>query len=158
MLFRSIAPPPPVDLEPDPAPWEVEGDTVTIRCGKRLPPVGWSHVLCNSGFGWLTDESGAGLLWAGGNSREGKLTPWVNDPLAVGGQEKIMVNLNGQEFSVFAAGDGLPCTVTYRPGLARWEKKLPGAGLTAEGFVPVDDGRRVLRDRKSTRLNSSHWS
>ena len=144
-VTEEIVPPPPVDLEPDPAPWEMEGDTVTIRCGKRLPPVGWSHVLCNSDFGWLTDETGAGFLWAGGNSREGKLTPWVNDPLAVGGQEKIMVNLNGQDFSVFAAGDGLPCTVTYRPGLARWEKKLPGASLTAEGFVPVDDGRRVLR-------------
>lgn len=144
-VTEEIAPPPPVNLSPGPAPWEMEGDAVTIRCGKQLPPVGWSQVLCNPNFGWLTDESGAGFLWSGGNSREGKLTPWTNDPLAVGGQEKIMVNLNGQDFSVFAAGDGLPCTVTYRPGLARWEKELPGARLTAEGFVPMDSDRRILR-------------
>lgn len=142
---EGIAPPSPVRLSQDPAPWTMEGETVTIRCGESLPPVGWSQVLCNPSFGWLTDETGAGFLWSGGNSREGKLTPWANDPLAVGGQEKIMVNLNDEEYSVFAAGDGLPCTVTYRPGLARWEKELPGARLTAEGFVPVDDDRRILR-------------
>ena len=142
---EEIDPPSPVNLSPEPAPWELEGDTVIIRCGEKLPPVGWSQVLCNPSFGWLTDETGAGFLWFGGNSREGRLTPWDNDPLAIGGQEKIMVNLNGTEYSVFAAGDGLPCTVTYRPGLARWEKELPGAGLTVEGFVPADDDRRILR-------------
>lgn len=140
-----IDPPPPVRLAPGPAPWTMEGEAVTIRCGERLPPVGWSQVLCNSKFGWLTDETGAGFLWTGGNSREGRLTPWANDPLAVGGQEIIMVNLEGRDFSVFAAGDGLPCTVTYGPGYARWEKELPGASLTAEGFVPIDGDRRILR-------------
>ena len=151
---ESIAPPPPVRLSPGPAPWEMEGDTATIRCGEELPPVGWSQVLCNPEFGWLTDETGAGFLWSGGNSREGKLTPWANDPLAVGGLEDILVNLNGQDFSVFAAGDGLPCAVTYGPGFARWEKKLGEASktggqcpplLVAEGFVPLEENRRILR-------------
>jgi cellobiose phosphorylase len=139
------APPPPVRLSPDPAPWEMEGDTVVIRCGERLPPVGWSQVLCNAQFGWLTDETGAGFLWSGGNSREGRLTPWGNDPLAVGGQETIMVNLNGQDISVFAAGDGRPCTVTYGPGFARWEKRLENARLTVEGWIPPDKNCRILR-------------
>ncbi len=142
---ESISPPPPVHLSPGPAPWTMERDTVTIRCGDRLPPVGWSQVLCNQSFGWLTDETGAGFLWSGGNSREGRLTGWANDPLAVGGQEKIMVNLNGQDFSAFAAGEGLPCTVTYSPGFARWEKALPTGRLTAEGFVPIDSHRRIIR-------------
>ncbi len=151
---ETIAPPPPVGLEPGPAHWKMEGDRVSIRCGDRLPPVGWNHVLCNPEFGWLTDETGAGLLWAGGNAREGKLIAWANDPLAVGGQEKILISLNGQEYSVFAAGDGLPCAVTYGPGFARWEKKLgedSKAGghraplLAVEGFVPVDGNRRILR-------------
>ena len=116
--------------------------------------MGWSQVLCNPEFGWLTDETGAGFLWSGGNSREGKLTPWANDPLAVGGLEDILVSLNGQDFSVFAAGDGLPCAVTYGPGFARWEKKLGEATktgghcpplLVAEGFVPLEENRRILR-------------
>ncbi len=149
-----IAPPPPVHLSPAPAPWRMEGDTVILRCGTDLPPVGWSQVLCNPEFGWLTDETGAGLLWSGGNSREGKLISWVNDPLTIGGQEKIMVNFDGEEYSIFAAGDGLPCTVTYGPGFARWEKKLPGSleadgqkptVLVTEGFVPLEKNRRILR-------------
>ncbi len=151
---EEIAPPPPVALSAGPAPWEMEGDQVTIRCGEQLPPVGWSQVLCNPEFGWLTDETGGGFLWFGGNAREGKLTPWANDPLAVGGQEKIMVNLNGRDIPVFAAGDGCPCTVTYRPGLARWEKRLEETSktggqypplLVVEGFVPMDENRRILR-------------
>ena len=56
-----------------------------------------------------------------------------------------MVNLNGRDISVFAAGDGLACTVTYRPGFARWEKKLDGGVLTTEGFVPIEENRRILR-------------
>ena len=142
---ESIAPPPPVRLSCEPAPWTMDGDTVMIRCGEQLPPVGWSQVLCSPDFGWLTDETGAGLLWSGGNAREGKLTSWANDPLAIGGQENISVNVMGQEFSVFAAGDGLPCTVTYGLGFARWEKELPGARLTVEGVVPVDENCRILR-------------
>ena len=142
---ETVSPPPAVCLEPGPAPWTMEGDTVLIHAGERLPPVGWSQVLCNPEFGWLTDETGAGLLWTGGNAREGRLTPWANDPLAVGGPEQITVRIGEQEYSVFAAGDGLPCTVTYGPGFARWEKELPGGTLTTEGFVPLEENRRVLR-------------
>ncbi len=151
---EEISPPPPVRLSPGPASWEMEGDTVTIRCGENLPPVGWSQVLCNPDFGWLADETGAGFLWSGGNSREGRLTSWANDPLAVGGQEKIAVSLDGRDVSAFAAGDGLPCTVTCGPGFARWEKELRenlGTGgqrpplLTVEGFVPLEGNRRILR-------------
>ena len=140
-----IAPPPPVHLASGPVPWRMEGDTVVIRCGEHLPPVGWSQVLCNPEFGWLTDETGAGILWSGGNARERKLTAWTNDPLAIGGQETITVTLSGEEYSVFAAGDGLPCTVTFGPGFARWEKELPGGKLVAEGFVPLEENRRILR-------------
>lgn len=118
--------------------------TVLIRTGKALPPVGWSQVLCNSQFGWLTDETGNGLLWTGGNSREGKLTPWSNDPLAIGGPEKIMVSLEEKEWSVFADGDGCPCTVTYGPGFARWEKQMGTGRLVTEAFVPLIGTKRIL--------------
>ncbi len=142
---ESITPPPPVLLAPGPAPWNANEDgTVTIQTGKQLPPVGWSQVLCNETFGWLTDETGAGLLWTGGNAREGKLTPWLNDPLAVGGTERITLTLQGEERSVFADGDGCPCDVTYGPGFARWEKQMNGAVLVAEGFVPPKETRRVV--------------
>lgn len=141
---ESLAPPPPVELAPGPAPWCLEGDAVTIQTGEKLPPVGWSQILCNPDCGWLTDETGAGFLWSGGNARESKLTPWPNDPLAVGGPERILLELEGGEVSVFAAGDGLPCTVTYSPGLARWEKQVEGGTLVTRGFVPMGENCRVL--------------
>ena len=141
---EKIVPPPPVEVAPGPAPWRLEGDTVSIQTGARLPPVGWSQLLCNPEFGWLTDETGAGFLWAGGNAREGRLTPWTNDPLAVGGPERILLDLEGGEVSVFAAGDGLPCTVTYAPGAARWEKRLKNGTLLTRGFVPTGENYRAL--------------
>ena len=142
---EKLAPPPPVRCKPGPAPWSLEEDgSLVIKAGKHLPPVGWSQILCNPRFGWFADETGAGFLWAGGNSREGKLTPWENDPLAVGGREHITLTVGEEEYSVFADGDGSPCTVTYRPGLARWEKELGGARLVTEGFVPLEEDCRCL--------------
>ena len=127
------------------AAWEIGQDgSVTIRTGEGLPPVGWSQILCSARFGWLTDETGGGLLWAGGNAREGRLTPWQNDPLAVGGPERITLELDGAEYSVFADGDGCPCTVTYRPGGACWKKQLDGAALTTWAHVPQEGERRCL--------------
>lgn len=143
--LERIVPPRPVKLTSGPAQWRLNGDgTVTVQTGEHLPPVGWAQVLCNENFGWLTDETGAGFLWAGGNSREGKLSPWPNDPLAVGGPERIVLELEGEEISLFADGDGLPCTVTYGPGFARWEKRLGVLRLTTEGFVPRREDCRVL--------------
>lgn len=143
--LERIVPPRPVKLTSGPAQWRLNGDgTVTVQTGEHLPPVGWAQVLCNENFGWLTDETGAGFLWAGGNSREGKLSPWPNDPLAVGGPERIVLELEGEEISLFADGDGLPCTVTYGPGFARWEKRMGVLRLTTEGFVPRKEDCRVL--------------
>ena len=114
-----------------------------IFAGDKLPPVGWSQILCNEEFGWLTDETGNGLLWTGGNSREGALTRWRNDPLTVGGGERV--EFNG--VSVFADGDGLDCTVSYRPGEAVWKKKLPNGALTTRAWVPMEENRRYIAVR-----------
>ena len=100
----------------------------------------WSQILCNAEFGWLTDETGNGLLWTGGNSREGALTRWRNDPLTVGGGERV--EFNG--VSVFADGDRLSCVVTYRPGEVFWEKELPNGRLTTRAWVPMEENRRNI--------------
>lgn len=99
--------------------------------------MGWSQILCGESFGWLTDETGNGLLWRE-NAHEGRLTRWKNDPLAVGGEERLLLETGGICASVFADGDGLPCTVTYGPGFARWEKRFGETLLVTEGHVPPD--------------------
>ena len=141
---EDVPPPGPVDVSDCPADWSIEPDGVLkIFAGDKLPPVGWSQILCNEEFGWLTDETGNGLLWTGGNSREGALTRWRNDPLTVGGGERV--EFNG--VSVFADGDGLDCTVSYRPGEAVWKKKLPNGALTTRAWVPMEENRRYIAVR-----------
>ncbi len=109
----------------------------------NLPPLGWSHLLVNGHFGWLTDETGCGHLWYG-NARETPLTPWNNDPLAIGGPEWFLLTWQGETHSLFAGGDGLPVTVTYGFGWARWEKQWPGGTVRTTAFVPWDEDCRIL--------------
>ncbi len=44
------------------------------------PPMPWVNVVANERFGFLLSEAGAGYTWSR-NSRENRLTPWLNDPL-----------------------------------------------------------------------------
>lgn len=55
-----------------------------------------------------------------------------------------MVSLEEKEWSVFADGDGCPCTVTYGPGFARWEKQMGTGRLVTEAFVPLIGTKRIL--------------
>lgn len=117
---------------------------VSIRLTGVLPPLGWSHLLVSPGFGWLTDETGCGHLWRE-NAREGQITPWNNDPLAVGGPEWFLLTWKGDTHSVFGDVDGLPVTVTYGFGWARWEKEWPGGAVVTTAFVPWEgEGRYLL--------------
>ncbi|RIK70489.1 MAG: hypothetical protein DCC67_20660, partial [Planctomycetota bacterium] len=46
-----------------------------------LPPLPWTHVVANPQAGFIATERGAGYTWTA-NSRENRLTPWSNDPVA----------------------------------------------------------------------------
>ena len=124
--------------------WESGPDGEFIfHCGPQLPPVGWSQMLTNGSIGWMTDETGCGHLWQG-NAREHPLTPWNNDPLAVGGPERLFLLRQEERRSLFADGDGLACTVTYGPGFARWVKCWGKHTITTTAFVPIGRDARVL--------------
>ncbi|HXI13887.1 MAG TPA: glycosyl transferase [Thermoanaerobaculia bacterium] len=47
----------------------------------RWTPAPWVNVIANPDFGFFVSETGSGCVWAG-NSRENRLTPWSNDPVA----------------------------------------------------------------------------
>ncbi|MPM47192.1 hypothetical protein SDC9_93900 [bioreactor metagenome] len=100
-------------------------------------------MLCNKHFGWFVDETGGGHLWLE-NARENQLTPWPNDPLAIGGPEYFYLRTEGRLISLFADADALECTVTYRPGIARWEKRFGGRTVTTTAFVPMEQDVRFL--------------
>ena len=44
-------------------------------------PAPWINVIANPGFGFQVSAEGSGYVWAD-NSRENRLTPWSNDPVA----------------------------------------------------------------------------
>ncbi len=122
--------------------FRTEGE-FALQINGELPPLGWSQLLVNPRFGWLTDETGCGHLWFG-NSRESPITPWNNDPLAVGGPEWFLLRFQGMTHSVFASGDGLATTVTYGFGWARWEKEWTNGRVRTTAIVPWDSDRRLL--------------
>jgi cyclic beta-1,2-glucan synthetase len=65
----------------DPAGREYVIDVACERGLNRLPPMPWCNVLANEDFGSLVSERGAATTWSR-NSREHRLTPWSNDPIA----------------------------------------------------------------------------
>ena len=60
---------------------------VTLRHDQDTPAP-WSNILANPEFGTLVTSSGAAFTWAV-NSREHRLTPFDNDPIAEGTSEAI---------------------------------------------------------------------
>ena len=50
----------------------------------------WCNILSNSQFGTLLSQNSLGFTWAL-NSRENKLTPWENDPIADNGNELLLL-------------------------------------------------------------------
>lgn len=109
----------------------------------NLPPLGWSHLLVEPRFGWLTDETGCGHLWRE-NAREAPITPWNNDPLAIGGPEWFLLSWRGETHSLFADGDGCSVRVLYGLGWAEWEKAWGDDIVRTRAIVPWGEERRLL--------------
>ena len=124
--------------------WNFDREGVfALQLDGKLPALGWNQLLVNPGFGWITDETGCGHLWKG-NSREGPITPWNNDPLAIGGPEWFLLTLQGETHSLFADEDGLPVTASYGFGWAKWEKRWPAGIVRTTAFVPWDKDWRLI--------------
>ena len=49
--------------------------------GLRWPPMPWSNVIANENAGCIVTGAGAVTSWSA-NSRENRLTPWLNDPVS----------------------------------------------------------------------------
>ncbi|MCL2083400.1 MAG: hypothetical protein FWH04_09255 [Oscillospiraceae bacterium] len=101
----------------------------------NLPPLAWSHILSNRGFGALVTETGSGFsFWK--NSRENKITPWNADPLTAEGGVTLKARIDDKSFSLFASQDNIDCTVTYGAGWACWEKSIGQTTVKTTQFVP----------------------
>ena len=70
--------------------------------------------MANDSFGSIVTEQGAGFTWAD-NSRENKLTPWYNDPIAPPLGEIIYMidNETGELWSVTLNLLGMKMSTSY---------------------------------------------
>ncbi|MCM1054166.1 MAG: hypothetical protein NC394_01480 [Bacteroides sp.] len=71
----------------------------------------WCNILSNSQFGTLLSQNSLGFTWAL-NSRENKLTPWENDPIADNGNELLLLKL-GSSYCDMIRGSRAEFTPQY---------------------------------------------
>lgn len=118
------------------------------------PPMPWCNVVANERIGFVASEGGAVTTWAG-NSRENRLTPWSNDPVADPPGEALW--LRDEEAGVFwsplpaPAGSGAPFTVRHGLGYTIWSHETAGLAQEVTRFVPLEDPLAVCRVRIENR-------
>ena len=103
----------------------------------------WSLMLSNGRLGWLAADTGCGNLWLG-NAREGRLTPWLNDPLAIRGPEEVSLLRDGRSISLMADADDVPTEILFGFGFIRWRRWIGGTEARLTGFIPPREDRRYL--------------
>ncbi|HEX2210515.1 MAG TPA: hypothetical protein VHG93_22740 [Longimicrobium sp.] len=135
--------------------FSADGREYVIRFGEGehgpvRPPLPWSNVIANEDAGFLVSESGAASTWTA-NSRENRLTPWSNDPVADPHGEALY--LRDEEAGVFwsptpgpAPGDG---AYEARHGFGYTTFRHVSQGLAQETttFVPRHDPVKIVRLR-----------
>ena len=119
------------------------GRSFEFDAGASLPARPWQQLLTNGHLSYLATDCGSGNLWLE-NAREMPLNPPPGLPEAITGSETLWAEYGGKRISLFAANDGLPCHVSYSPGLAVWEKELGGRRVKTSAFIPSGIDARVL--------------
>ena len=136
--------------------FNADASEYVIRIGRdadghlRLPPMPWSNVVANERCGFVVTEKGAGCLWSR-NSREHRLTPWRNDPVADPHDDAFYIRdeASGGSWSVLpgpAPGDG-DYEVRHGFGYSTWRHQSNGWVQEACLFVPKSDPLRIARIR-----------
>lgn len=120
----------------------------------RLPPMPWTNVLANPGFGVVVSETGATATWAG-NSREHRLTPWCNDPISDPPQEAFFIRDedSGRFWSLLPAAANAPVNheVRHGQGYSIWRFEFDELAIECCMFVLRTESARVMRVRLGNR-------
>lgn len=118
---------------------------MSIQKGQRTP-LPWSNIIANSSFGFLVTESGGGYTWAE-NSREFKLTPWVNDPVS-DKQGEIFYVKDMEENCIWSltpmpAGCGRQYTVRHGHGYSVFESTGNGIEQSLTMLAALDSQVKI---------------
>lgn len=133
-----------------------EDNEFSFYVNNVLPPRAWGNILTNGALGYFATDCGTGHLWYE-NARECPINLWLNDPLAVSGNETLALQTEEELVSLFAT-PGADCRVTYGFGYARYEREIGGEGVSLEVFIPENRNARIflIRSRAVTPL-TLHW-
>lgn len=112
--------------------------------GADETPMPWANVIANAHFGTIITASGSAHTWAG-NSRENRLTPFANDPVADPTGEALFVrdDETGESWcptpGPMARSTPDRCVVRHTAGLTRFCRTTHGIGHELDVFVDADD-------------------
>ena len=127
-----------------------DGSEYVLQVGGDLDPTPqpWTNVIANEQCGFIISEMGAGYTWAA-NSREGRITPWSNDPVSDPFGEALYLRdeRGGLYWSVLPGP--VPSDAVYQVahglGYSRFTHKSHGLQQTATLFVPRHDTVKMVR-------------
>ena len=135
------------------------GSTWWFWRATRRRPLPWTNVLANPGFGTLVTASGSAFTWAG-NSRENRLTPFANDPVADPTAEAIYLRDedDGHIAGFHPSAERRSAksgrfVVRHAPGVTRFAALAPRSAPGARGLRGEGSAREaVARHRRPTTL------
>ena len=111
-------------------------------------PAPWINVMANPEFGCIVSELGTGYTWWK-NSRECKLTPWSNDPVADPPGEICYIRdeESGEAWrpAVPGEGDGAAVEASHGWGYSRFAGGRLGIAWEMSVSVPLRDTVKIVR-------------
>ena len=112
--------------------------------GAEETPMPWTNIIANPHFGTLITASGSAHTWAG-NSRENRLTPFANDPIADPTSEALFIrdDETGESWSPTPGPIARPTTgrsvVRHAAGVTSFTRATHGITHELDVFVDAGD-------------------
>jgi len=112
---------------------------------EQTTPLPWSNIVANPEFGFLVTESGGGYSWSV-NSRENKLTPWLNDPVCDTPGEVFYVqdeSLDLWSMTPLPLREASPYKIEHGFGYTSFEHTSHEIHHTLLQFVPIKGTAKI---------------
>ncbi|HEY6005643.1 MAG TPA: carbohydrate-binding protein, partial [Anaeromyxobacter sp.] len=113
--------------------------------GAQETPSPWANVIASPAFGTIVTASGSSFTWSG-NSRENRLTPFANDPVADPTSEAILVRDDESGAAWSPTPGPLPrdgasgrFVIRHAAGVTRFERAAHGVRHALDVFVDAAD-------------------